>query len=187
MKEVRRQRFLELFKTRFGGDRSRLIEATRLTKGRIAQLFDERQPFGEEAARGLAERLGLPAGYFECDPPAVARRAEDPAAAARAEICAALSDQALALASAYDKDPEMRGRIKTALYVAGIGNVTETSPQFPADIHKADVVPTGGHGQPSAAPPGPGAEQYTDLKRLDDEVKEARRRGRSKKAGGGNG
>lgn len=76
------------------------------------------------------------------------------AASARAEICAALSAQALALASAYDSDPEMRGRIKTALHLAGIGNVTEVSPEFPQGLHKGAVAPAGRQGQSAPTPPG---------------------------------
>jgi len=38
-----------------------------MTKGRIAQLFDERQPFGERAGRSIADRLQLPPDYFEHD------------------------------------------------------------------------------------------------------------------------
>lgn len=45
------------------------------TKGRVSQLFDERQPFGERAAASLAQRFGLPADYFERDDGPVARPA----------------------------------------------------------------------------------------------------------------
>lgn len=68
MKDARRSRLLALFHSpRFRGDRAKLINETGLTKGRVAQLFDEDQPFGETAARRLAERLSLPKNFFEHD------------------------------------------------------------------------------------------------------------------------
>jgi hypothetical protein len=68
MKDLRRRRLIALFNSpRFKGDRAKLIKATGLTKGRIAQLFDEKSAFGEAAARSLAERLHLPGDYFERD------------------------------------------------------------------------------------------------------------------------
>jgi hypothetical protein len=62
----RRARLVELFDgPLFKGDRAKLIAKSGLTKGRIAQFFDPGQPFGERAARGLAQRLGLPENYFD--------------------------------------------------------------------------------------------------------------------------
>lgn len=46
------------------GDREALIRKSGYTKGRISQLFDPSQQFGERAARSLAQRLGLPAETF---------------------------------------------------------------------------------------------------------------------------
>ena len=46
------------------GDREALIRKSGLTKGRISQLFDPEQPFGERAARTLASSLGLPPEFF---------------------------------------------------------------------------------------------------------------------------
>jgi SOS-response transcriptional repressor LexA len=46
------------------GDREVLIRKSGLTKGRISQLFDPDQQFGERAAASLADRLGLPADFF---------------------------------------------------------------------------------------------------------------------------
>lgn len=46
------------------GDREALIRKSGLTKGRISQLFDPNQQFGERAAASLADRLGLPADFF---------------------------------------------------------------------------------------------------------------------------
>lgn len=69
MKEARRRRLVAYFKAKFNDDRAKLIKATGLTKGRIAQLFDPEQPFGEIAARRLALQLKLPPDYFEHDAP----------------------------------------------------------------------------------------------------------------------
>lgn len=46
------------------GDREALIRASGYTKGRISQLFDPDQQFGERAARSLAGRMGLPPEFF---------------------------------------------------------------------------------------------------------------------------
>lgn len=67
MKEDRRKRFVAYFESRFNGDRSRLMQITGLTAGRISQLFDPRQPFAETASRRLAESFGLRPDYFERD------------------------------------------------------------------------------------------------------------------------
>jgi hypothetical protein len=66
MTNKRRQRFLDYFNgPALKGNREALIRRTGLTKGRISQLFDESQAFGERAASSLAQRLGLPSDYFE--------------------------------------------------------------------------------------------------------------------------
>jgi hypothetical protein len=72
MNAERRRRLIAYVKAHFGGpfgsiDRNKLMARTGLTKGRISQLFDEGQPFGERAARAMAERLGLRLDYFERD------------------------------------------------------------------------------------------------------------------------
>lgn len=51
-----------------------------LTKGRVSQFFDPSEPFGERAAKNLAERFGLPDRYFEeGDRPKASTWAEDAA------------------------------------------------------------------------------------------------------------
>jgi len=69
VKDYRRARFLELLNVRFRGNRAALMRATGLTNGRLTQLIDPDEPFGDTAARRLVEKLGLEAGYF--DPPKV--------------------------------------------------------------------------------------------------------------------
>jgi len=59
--------------------------ATGLTKGRVSQLLDPNEPFGDNAARRLTEKLGLPMRYFDQPPDAP------------------LSSDALQVAVAYEK------------------------------------------------------------------------------------
>jgi hypothetical protein len=76
MDEERRRRFREWFaatygdrddaRARFMADSGKRGESP-LTKGRVAQLFDDGQPFGERAARSMAERFGLDPDYFLAD------------------------------------------------------------------------------------------------------------------------
>ena len=95
----RRRRLVAYLERKLGGDRSVLIKRSGLTQGRISQLFDPRQSFGERSASGLATRLGLPADYFEHDTP--------------------LSPDALALAAAYDQlQPSEKARFKLLLEAA---------------------------------------------------------------------
>lgn len=64
----RRRRLIALFKSkRFNSDREKLIEQSGLSKGRVSQLFNPKQAFGERSARALAEALGLDPNYFELD------------------------------------------------------------------------------------------------------------------------
>lgn len=65
MDDARRARFKSYFETVLKGDRAALMRKTGLTKGRVAQFFDSDMPFGERAARNVAEKLGLPLDYFE--------------------------------------------------------------------------------------------------------------------------
>lgn len=41
------------------------MKASGLTKGRLSQLLDPNQPFGDLAARNLEERLKLEPGFFD--------------------------------------------------------------------------------------------------------------------------
>lgn len=64
----RRERFVVWFVQKYGRDdaeaRARFMKATGLSKGRVSQLFDVGQPFGERAAQSLAEKLKLPSNSF---------------------------------------------------------------------------------------------------------------------------
>jgi hypothetical protein len=65
MHALRRQKLQALLDDRFKGDRGAFLSATGLTKGRLSQLLDPKEPFGDVAARNLEERLHLEAGFFD--------------------------------------------------------------------------------------------------------------------------
>lgn len=65
MKEIRRENLRKLLaSSRFNGDREKFRLDAGITKGRLSQLLDNSQPFGDAAERNLVEKLGLEAGYF---------------------------------------------------------------------------------------------------------------------------
>lgn len=49
----------------FNGSQIDFAKAIGKTKGRVSQMLDHGQPFGEGAARAVCEALGKPARYFE--------------------------------------------------------------------------------------------------------------------------
>lgn len=77
---IRRARFLAWYQGNFGGlphaeGRAKFMRATAkvggkpISKGRVTQLFDPEEPFGEQTARNLGKRLGLGADWFLADRP----------------------------------------------------------------------------------------------------------------------
>jgi len=65
MKETRRENLRKLLASpRFNGDRAKFCLDAHITKGRLAQLLDDAQPFGDGAERNLIEKLNLDAGFF---------------------------------------------------------------------------------------------------------------------------
>ena len=83
MDDARRRRFRTWFQARYGleeGARERFMQDSAaggaykpLSKGRVSQLFDESEPFGERAARALADRFGLDREFFlKDDQPGIA-------------------------------------------------------------------------------------------------------------------
>lgn len=65
MHNLRRSKLRHLIEHKFGGDRGRFLTKAKITKGRLSQLLDPSEPFGDVAARNLAHRLNLPEGYFD--------------------------------------------------------------------------------------------------------------------------
>jgi hypothetical protein len=66
MKSLRRKRLNDLLKSpRFNGDRSAFLSSSGISKGRLTQLLNPNEPFGDTAARNLCESLGLPDGWFD--------------------------------------------------------------------------------------------------------------------------
>ena len=65
MHALRRQKLQDLLTRRFKGERGAFLKASGLTKGRLTQLLDPNQPFGDVAARNLEQRLQLEPGYFD--------------------------------------------------------------------------------------------------------------------------
>lgn len=65
MHALRRNKLLHLLNVRFKGDRGAFLKSSGLSKGRLSQLLDPTEPFGDVAARRLCERLELPDGYFD--------------------------------------------------------------------------------------------------------------------------
>jgi hypothetical protein len=65
MHALRRQKLRDLIAHRFKGDRGAFLKASGLSKGRLSQLLDPTEPFGDNAARNLEDRLQLDPGYFD--------------------------------------------------------------------------------------------------------------------------
>lgn len=65
--DQRRARFLEWFRAHMGEGpdaRAKFMRRTGYTKGRVSQLFNPAEPFGERVAAAIAERLGIPPDSF---------------------------------------------------------------------------------------------------------------------------
>lgn len=65
MDKHRKQRLQLLIETRFKGDRAAFGQDAGLTKGRVSQLLDLDEPFGERAAASLVSKLRLPDRWFD--------------------------------------------------------------------------------------------------------------------------
>lgn len=66
MDDERRARLIAWFQgPPFKGDRAKFIERSKYTKGRVTQLFDPKEPFGEKAAREVERRLALPPRFLD--------------------------------------------------------------------------------------------------------------------------
>lgn len=65
MHALRRHKLAHLLNTKYRGDRGRFLADSGITKGRLSQLLNPDEPFGDVAARNLEERLQLEPGYFD--------------------------------------------------------------------------------------------------------------------------
>jgi hypothetical protein len=65
MHALRKQKLRDLLERVYKGERGRFLKESRLSKGRVTQLLDPKEPFGDVAARNLEGRLKLPVGYFD--------------------------------------------------------------------------------------------------------------------------
>lgn len=67
MDRVRKARLAKLIASRYKGDRAQLITESGLSGGRISQLLDPKEVFGERAARNLERKLGLPERWLDVE------------------------------------------------------------------------------------------------------------------------
>jgi hypothetical protein len=65
MHALRRYKLTHLIEHQFGNSRGAFLKATGMSKGRLSQLLDPNEPFGEVAARRIEDRLHLEPGYFD--------------------------------------------------------------------------------------------------------------------------
>ena len=149
MKEIRREWLRILIRDHFGGSRARLIKKSGLTSGRIAQLLDEDQPFGELAAKSLALRLGLDPGFFERQPGSMTTYAAPaPAPALHANPFAA--EVAERLAALHGRSPAVfrRTYMELSEVLTRAEEGLESAPAAPAHAARAPSAPSA----PAAAP-----------------------------------
>lgn len=122
MQNPRRQRFIEWYRLTYPegaeGRKQFMKDTTRsgedpITKGRVSQLFDEEQQFGETAAKTLAVRLGKPEDFFL------------PKESAEGNI-PNLDEEARRFAVAYQKmSPEQRASMHLFFHIAEAGHDPE--------------------------------------------------------------
>jgi hypothetical protein len=65
MHALRRYKLQLLIQQRFNNDRGAFILESGLSKGRVSQLLDPKEAFGDNAAANLEKRLKLDPGYFD--------------------------------------------------------------------------------------------------------------------------
>lgn len=66
--QSRREALIHFVDNVLQGGRPTFVKRCGRTKGRASQYFDEKQPFGERAAKRLALKFGLPPDYFNLSP-----------------------------------------------------------------------------------------------------------------------
>ena len=65
MHALRRYKLQQLLDETYKGKRELFLSKSGLSKGRLSQLLDPKQPFGDVAARNLEGRLDLDPGFFD--------------------------------------------------------------------------------------------------------------------------
>ena len=65
MHALRRHKLRLLLEGAYQNDRGQFLEKSGISKGRLSQLLDPDEPFGDVAARNLEDRLELEPGYFD--------------------------------------------------------------------------------------------------------------------------
>ena len=65
MHALRRYKLQQLLDDSYKGKRELFLTKSGLSKGRLSQLLDPKQPFGDVAARNLEGRLQLEPGFFD--------------------------------------------------------------------------------------------------------------------------
>jgi hypothetical protein len=146
--EARRERFRRYFEgPPLRGDRAKLMERAKITKGRVTQLLKNTEAFGERAAMTMAVRLGLPEDYFLRDPD----EAEAAATGRR------YSTQALDLAQAFDArcdESALTGEQRRRLYARVLAAIRDEDGPNPSSARRASTP----DGSTTAAP---GADRET--------------------------
>jgi hypothetical protein len=113
MKEIRRLRLKKLLESpRFAGNKTKLWREAGISSGRLTQLLDEAEPFGDLAATNLATALGLPGDYFNAPEEATESPPE------HSKTAAGLTTAATELALLYDLIPEA-DRVRRASAYSG--------------------------------------------------------------------
>jgi hypothetical protein len=138
MKEIRRKRLSELLSgPRFNGDRAAFCAASGISKGRLSQLLDPKESFGDVASRNLCDGLGLDQGWFDSEPgEATAQQGSPPVQEND------LSPLAMDVARWFDRVPES---IRSAVYANAVhllaagatGNVLTPIPLRDSDAAQA--------------------------------------------------
>lgn len=67
MEHIRRSRLAQLIRSRYNDSKADFARAAQLSPGRVSQLLDPRETFGERAARSIEAKLDLAPRYFDME------------------------------------------------------------------------------------------------------------------------
>ena len=104
IQEIRRINLARLIaEPPYNGDKKAFIAAAGITKGRLSQLLNGKEAFGDNAAKNLCVKLGLPDNYFSfVSVPVVAKVPLEPEAKKEKQ----LTEEAKRLGRLLDLIPE---------------------------------------------------------------------------------